>query len=370
MEKTDIRDDHTDSSDHFAFESAIVESNLLRKVEYADLPPPNDDVDESARVSHRRRPIRLKADLGAPKASVSDSRKSQAKAVRHRKKTGESARRHRPIQLKADVGVTKGDVPDTKRAQKKRSPERKKPSKPATGRRSIRLKADNGVAKADFPDTNKTQSNTVEGNKTRTPRTEKKTPVTAKTRKATPVRADTPMPATPPVEFPSFDALEPWFSWMKSRRRLLLIVGLSFTSGILVHSWLAPETPEPTKVMESSQPAQRSAMEDPALATQPVSSPRDVSDYSSQPTPTNSDYMQQNRGYRDPNYGNARQQQRPFSQYPDQERGDFNYPTRPQTPLSSTWRPSAGQPTIDNRYGTRQKYNPWTPRDPQYPSQR
>lgn len=370
MEKTEIRDDHTDSSDHFAFESAIVESNLLRKVEYADLPPPNDDVGESARVIHRRRPIRLKTDLRVPKEDITASRKSQAKPVRHRKKAGGSARGHRPIQLKADVGVTKDDVPDTNSAQNKPSPKRNKPSKTGTRRRSIRLKADSGVAKADSPDTSKTQRKTVQGNKTRTPRTEVKVSATAKTRKATPVRADTPMSATPSAEFPSFDVLDPWFAWMKARRRLLLIIGLSFTSGILVHSWLAPDTPEPTKVIKPSQPAQPSAMEEPALATQPAPSPRDVSDYYSQPTPTNNGTLQQNQGYRDPSYGSARQQQRPFSQYPNQERDDFNYPTRPQTPLSSTWRPSAGQPTTDNRYGTRQKYNPWTPRDAQYPPYR
>ena len=366
MEKTDIRENHTDSSDHFAFESAIVESKLFRNVEYADLPPPNDDVAESDKISHRRRPIALKAGLGVTKADVADSKKPRERATR-RKKIGESGRRHRPIQLKADVGVINKDAPETKSVKKKTSPEGKKPVKPKRDRRSIRLKGDDGIAKTSTTDTEKSQEKPVQSKKTNTPGTEKKTSVTAKTRKASPVRADALMPpAKTPVEIPSLDELEPLFSWVKSRQRLLVIIALSFTAGILVHSWLTPETPEPTKATESSQPDQQSATQAPALATPPTSRPTTAAEIYSQPTPANGSYQQPNQRYRDPSYDSARAQQRPYSQYPPQDRGEFNYPTRPQTPLSSTWRPPAGQPSTDNRYGVRQKYNPWTPREPQY----
>ena len=118
MEKTDIRENYRDSSEHFAFESAIVESKLFRNVEHADLPPPNDDVAESDKISHRRRPIALKAGLGVTKTDGADSKKPRERGTR-RKKIGESGRRHRPIQLKADVGVINKDAPETKSVKKK-----------------------------------------------------------------------------------------------------------------------------------------------------------------------------------------------------------------------------------------------------------
>ena len=380
MEKTESRDDHADSSERFAFEPAIAKPNLLGKVSYTDFKPPNDDGDDTAGISPRRRPIRLKADLGVTKTGTADSKKPQVKKGRQKKKPSDSGRRHRPIQLKADVALATGDASNEKQAETKTLPAQKQRTKPAKSRRSIKLKAD-GAVSAGISEPSQPQRRAVKKKSTPAPQTEAKAPDSVRARKAAPVRADASVAAKESTEIPGLEVLEPLLAWVRPRRRLLFIVGLSFISGILVHSWLTPEPPGPTQATEPAQTTQQETIERPASVTQPAPAPKDEYDFYSPPTPGSGGYLQQDQGYRAPTYGSARQQnqayrdpeygyarqpQRAFSQYPNQDQRNLDYPTIPQTPLSSTWRPRADQPPTDNRYGTYQKYNPWAPREPQY----
>ncbi len=279
----------------------------------------------------RRRPIALKADLDITKSSVADTQNNQGRKTRQTKKAGELGRRRRPIALKADLNNAESNAPYKKKVQGKKTRYCKK---------------------------------TIET------RINKKVPAEANTSADTQAFHDTPAPVRLPKGSPSANLSELCFPWVIRHRRLLLVVGLSFISGILFHSWFVPdESAASNQITDSGQAAQQSVLERTDNGPQPVPNPGNVSDTNTLPSHAIRGYPPKHQAYRNPSNGSTWPQQRPSSQNLNYEWSDYGHQTTQQTPSSVPWRDPGGQATPGYQKPTRQRYTPWSYNFRQYPSE-
>ena len=360
MEKSKVQNDDIDSNEYLAFEYVTLESNLLREQEYPDLPSPTP-IKDAVESGERRRPITLKADLGTAKSAVPTTKKTQAKKARQTKETNESGRRRRPITLKADLDTAKPDVPATKKTQAKKARQTKKINESGRRRRPITLKADLDTAKPAVPATKKTQVKKTRHRKDASgPQINKKVSVEAKPTAETPNFYDTPttIPSLTIDTITNYSQF--FFSWAIKHQRLLLVVVLSFISGILFHGWFVPdELPAPNQVTDSDQAAHPSVSEKTDYGTRLGPNSGYVSDSSSHSNPAASGYPPEYELYRNPSHGSP-WPQRPSSQNPNYWQGDYGHQMTPQTPSTDPWRGPAGQTAPDYGQRTIQKYIPWS----------
>ena len=157
------------------------------------------------------------------------------------------------------------------------------------------------------------------------------------------------------------DLFELCICWVKRRRRLLSIVGLSFVSGILFHSWFVPDQiSAPSQLTDSGKTAQQSVRGRTDYEPQPALNSGNVSGTNSQSSQAISGYPPERRAYRNPSYGSMWPQQYPSSQYPNYEWNDYGHQTTPRTPSTAPWRDPGGHATPAYQMPTRPKYTPWS----------
>lgn len=264
---------------------------------------------------------------------------------------GESSKRRRPIALKAGLDITKSNVADSQNSQGRKTRQTKKAGELGRRRRPIALKAGLNIAESNAP-------------------YKKKTPAEANTSADTQAFHDTPAPVRLPKGGPSANLSELCFSWVERRRRLLLVVSLSFIFGTLFHSWFVPdESAAPNQITDSGQAAQQSVLERTDNGAQPAPNPGNVSDTNTLPSHAISGYPPKHQVYRNPSNGSTWTQQRPSSQTPNYGWSDYGHQTTQQSPSSVPWRDPGGQATPGYQKPTRQRYTPWTYNFRQYPSE-
>ena len=328
MEKSKIQDVHIDSNEYLAFEYKTLESDFLHQQEYTDCPS-STPVNYARESGKCRRPITLKADLNITKSDVGDTQKTQGKKTHQTKKASEPGRRKRPIALKADLDLTNSNVPNKKKTRGKKTRYRKK---------------------------------TIE------PRLEKKASTDADISADTQTFNDTPAPVRSPKGGPSANLPEFCFSWVKRHRRLLLIVGLSFISGILFHSWFGPDEPAaPSQLTDTGQAAWQSMLERSDSGPQSVPNPGNVSDTNTPPSHAINGYPPKHQVYRNPSYSSTWPQQRTSSQNPNYGWSDHGHQMTPRTPSTPLWRDPGGQAAPSYQRPKRQMHTPWSYNFQQYP---
>ena len=288
-----------------------------------------------------------------------------------KERIGESGKRRRPIALKADLDITKSNVADTLNSQGRKTRQKKKAGDSDKRRRPIALNADLNITESSVPNKKKTQGEkTRYSKKTIEPRIKIKVPAEANTCADTQAFYDTHAPVRLPQGVPSANLSELCFSWVKRRRRLLLVVGLSFISGILFRSWFAPDEPAaPNQVTYSGQAAQKSVLDRTDNGPQSAPNPGIVADSNTLPSHAINGYPPKHQVYRNTSNGNTWLQQAPSSQNPNYEWREYGHQTTQQTPSSLSWRDPGGQATPGYQKPTRQRYTPWIYNFQQYPSE-
>lgn len=344
MENT-ITDNHTGSSNHNRLKSAAINPDPLSNGEH----------------THRRRPITLMANLETAQLSSPSSKNAPVKKTSRTKNASESNNPQRLKSLKTRLADSPPENQDAKKTPPKVVHESKDSSEKDRSRHTITL------LKTELIDDT---SSVLHSHKTpvQTGHQEKKSGgLEVKNNLSTDANAhaetatiDSPAAAAS-VEHPAANVWATWFSWITTHRRLLLIVAISFVSGILVSSWFGPgEPPAPRQGVADSAQSVPLPVSENVPYQQPAQSTAYYNGAHSRSASESHGYPVYRQSYGDPHYGRSKPQQRTSTQYSDRAWDNHNAGQVPQTTSASPWRQPDSQTTDQYNKAQRPRYAPWS----------
>lgn len=343
--ETNITDSPTGSSNHNRLKSAAINPDPLSHGEH----------------THHRRPITLMANLEAAQLSSPGSKNAPAKKTSRTKNASESSHPQRPKSLKTRLADSTPENQDANKTPPKVVHETKHRSEKDRSRPTISL------LKTEVIDDTSSVLRHSPKTPVQTRHQEKKSGgLEVKNNMSTDANvhdetATFDSPAAASVEHPAANVWATRFSWIKTHRRLLLIVAISFVSGILVSSWFGPgEQPAPRQgVADSGQSVPLPAAEN-VPYQQPAQSAAYYNGAHSLSAPESHGYPVYRQSYGNPYSGRSKPQQRSSTQYSDRAWDNHNAGQVPQTSSASPWRQPDSQKTDPYNKAQRPRYAPWS----------